>query len=73
MSRHPEGIRTFLAAAVLVMVLPLGIMFSGCGEKIAIPQPTGVFSLNQYVVLDSFTTTGPAIGNLQGLARAKFD
>ncbi len=35
--------------AVLLLLLTTGILFSGCGEKIAIPQPKGLFSISAYL------------------------
>lgn len=62
MKRHQAGIRTVLAS----LALCLGLMFQGCGEKIAIPEPSGAYSINQYTVLDSLDVGSPAIQLTQG-------
>jgi hypothetical protein len=66
MRYHTAGLRIVLVAATLTLMPVLGLVMSGCGDKIAIPQPTGIFSLNQYVALDTFTTTGSALQLTQG-------
>lgn len=62
MKFHQSGIRiVFVSLAV-----SLGLMFSGCGEKIAIPEPSGDFSINQYTLLDSLGVGGPAVQLTKG-------
>ena len=62
MKLHQAGIRIIIVA----LALSLGLIFLGCGEKIAIPQPTGDFSINQYTLLDSLDVGGPAVQLTQG-------
>ncbi len=62
MRRRQTGI-LFVAVAG---VLTLGILLAGCGEKIAIPQPVGVFSINQYKVDDIYEVEDQAIQLTQG-------
>ncbi len=51
-------IRIWLAA--VSVLLGMGLILSGCGEKIAIPQPEGLFSGSPYRVIDEFTDlSGP--------------
>jgi NHL repeat len=40
-------VRLWLAALLALVIM--GILFSGCGEKIAIPQPKGLFSISAYL------------------------
>lgn len=62
MKRRLTGL--WLVAAIGVVVS--GIMLTGCGDKIAIPQPVGVFSINQYKVDGVFEVEGQAIQLTQG-------
>lgn len=64
MRRHRRGILLVAVAGVMT----LGILLTGCGDKIAIPQPTGVFSINQYKVDDIYEVEGQAIQLTQGLS-----
>jgi|GEM_PF-1954972 len=62
MNGHRAGIRVVVAA----LGLALGLLAAGCGDKIAIPQPSGVYSLNRYVPQDTFVTEGQAIQLTEG-------
>lgn len=42
------------ASTALAAVLALSVLAGGCGEKIAIPQPEGLFSLNAYYMKDAY-------------------
>lgn len=46
------------AAVAAAMVAGSGRRVRGCGEKIAIPQPQGLFSLTPYVVEDTYEAAG---------------
>ena len=54
MSRH----RNLGTAAVLAGVLMAGVM-GGCGEKITIPEPSGLFSVSAYILDDSYPDQDP--------------
>lgn len=62
MKRHQAGIRIILVS----LSLSLGLLFWGCGEKIAIPEPSGAYSINQYTLLDSVDVGAPAVQLTQG-------
>ncbi len=45
---------------LLLLLLPaLGVYFSGCGEKIAIPEPKGLFSIRAYLDAASYPVEDP--------------
>jgi len=50
-------IRLYLAA--LLLLLLSGSIISGCGEKIAIPEPKGLFSVSAYLSAGQFTIDDP--------------
>lgn len=51
-------VRIWLAA--LTALLAGGLLMAGCGEKITIPQPQGLYSGSPYSIIDSFDDpTGP--------------
>ncbi len=62
MKRH----QTVLSVLVVSLALSLGLLISGCGEKIAIPQAKGVFSLDEYTVDETYEVDGPAIQLTRG-------
>ena len=45
-------------AALLILLLS-GSIFSGCGEKIAIPEPKGLFSVSAYLAAGQFPIDDP--------------
>ena len=54
---HRSGLPALLlAAAVAAALLPLGL--GGCGEKIAIPEPTTIWANLAYSVQDTFEVVG---------------
>lgn len=46
---------------MMVVVTAGGLLLSGCGEKIAIPQPEGLYSGSPYRIIDSYEDEGGPI------------
>ncbi|NCQ34454.1 hypothetical protein GW813_05105 [bacterium] len=42
--------RTFFAAATVAVLLAAGLWVGGCGEKIMVPEPKGLFSVDAYIL-----------------------
>ncbi|MEN8007728.1 MAG: hypothetical protein ABFS42_11980 [Candidatus Krumholzibacteriota bacterium] len=57
MNPHQAGARI----VILALALSVGLLVAGCGEKIAIPVPSGDFSVNRYIISDTFQIDGSAI------------
>ena len=62
MKNHQAGIRV----VILALALSLGLVFAGCGEKIALPEASGFFSIDQYTFLDSLDVGGQAVQLTEG-------
>jgi hypothetical protein len=54
---HVSRLRA-LASLVVLGVLFLGVVLTGCGEKITIPQPEGLYSGSPYRVDDEYEDSG---------------